>query len=317
VAGVRLVLRTTDLPASDRFAVWHDAIRDSFMPYRVRTPSPADFHAQIREFRCDHLHMHELLHPSIEAYRSERHIRQSDPELYYLSVNIRGSVRIEHLNRVVELEPGGLVLYDSSHPFRSSTVDGGRLAAGLTVSFPRDALPLPERVVRQILNARIDGRRGMGRLLVRYLRELARNGDHYDPTERQRLSAITLDLMAAALTGRSSGPDRMVLTRVYAFIREHLADPRLDPGSVAAAQGMSVRSLHRLFAPTGVGVGAWIRRERLSRCHRELTDPALRGELVATIGARWGFADPAHFSRAFRNAYGMSPVEARRLTPGA
>jgi len=32
---------------------------------------------------------------------------------------------------------------------------------------------------------------------------------------------------------------------------------------------------------------------------------------VAAIAARWGFVDAAHFSRAFKTAFGISPSEYR------
>jgi methylphosphotriester-DNA--protein-cysteine methyltransferase len=35
------------------------------------------------------------------------------------------------------------------------------------------------------------------------------------------------------------------------------------------------------------------------------------GQECALGPARWGFTDPAHFSRAFRAAYGMPPAEYR------
>jgi AraC-like DNA-binding protein len=38
----------------------------------------------------------------------------------------------------------------------------------------------------------------------------------------------------------------------------------------------------------------------------------LRAEPVSAIAARWGLTSAASFSRAFRVAYGVSPVEYRR-----
>ncbi|MEV4179337.1 helix-turn-helix domain-containing protein [Nonomuraea sp. NPDC049709] len=59
-------------------------------------------------------------------------------------------------------------------------------------------------------------------------------------------------------------------------------------------------------------VSAWVRRRRLERCRQDLRDPAQQDRPVAAIGARWGFLSAAHFSRAFRDAYGVSPGESRR-----
>jgi AraC-like DNA-binding protein len=90
-----------------------------------------------------------------------------------------------------------------------------------------------------------------------------------------------LDLLTVALAGRLDRlgevpPDtsrRALLLRVHAFIEDQLADPRLTPAAVARAHHVSVRSL----------------------------------------AARWGLTNAAPFSRAFRAAYGVSPVELRRL----
>ncbi|MEV0798410.1 helix-turn-helix domain-containing protein [Kribbella sp. NPDC050281] len=48
----------------------------------------------------------------------------------------------------------------------------------------------------------------------------------------------------------------------------------------------------------------------------DLLDPALRSLPVGAIGARWGFANPSHFSRLFSSTFGVPPVELRRLTDG-
>jgi AraC-like DNA-binding protein len=56
---------------------------------------------------------------------------------------------------------------------------------------------------------------------------------------------------------------------------------------------------------------AWIRARRLDRVRRDLTDPALAGETIAAIGARWAFSGPAHLTRTFHATYGGSPVRCR------
>ena len=41
------------------------------------------------------------------------------------------------------------------------------------------------------------------------------------------------------------------------------------------------------------------------------TAPAPAAVTISTIGAHWGFLDAAHFSRVFKETYGLSPREYR------
>jgi AraC-like DNA-binding protein len=51
---------------------------------------------------------------------------------------------------------------------------------------------------------------------------------------------------------------------------------------------------------------------RLTRCHRDVTDPAMLGRPVGEIAFAAGFNDLSHFSRAYRVRYGCTPRDARR-----
>ena len=62
--------------------------------------------------------------------------------------------------------------------------------------------------------------------------------------------------------------------------------------------------------------GRRVRQRRLERCRRDLLDPASAARPVSVVAARWGLVNAAHFSRAFRAAYGLSPVEYRAMAGG-
>jgi len=70
---------------------------------------------------------------------------------------------------------------------------------------------------------------------------------------------------------------------------------------------VSLRTLQRLFNAQELTVSSWIRARRLDRCRRDLLNPALRGLSIQAVAARWAFTQGAHFSRAFKQAYGVSP----------
>jgi AraC-like DNA-binding protein len=136
----------------------------------------------------------------------------------------------------------------------------------------------------------------------------------------ERVATVVLDVLAVALAERVADramvlPDVRrggLVKRVHAFIDLHLGDPELTPAAVAAAHHISVRYLHKLFEPEPLGVAGLIRQRRLERCRDDLLDPVLGDRPVAGIAARWGFSSAAHFSRVFREAYGVPPAEFRR-----
>jgi AraC-like DNA-binding protein len=105
---------------------------------------------------------------------------------------------------------------------------------------------------------------------------------------------------------------RALLATLQAFIDSHLADPELSPSTIAAAHHISLRYLHRLFEGQGTTVAERIKNRRLANCRQDLLDPSLAALPVNAIASRWGFIDPARFSRAFRDTYGQPPGEYRR-----
>jgi AraC-like DNA-binding protein len=145
------------------------------------------------------------------------------------------------------------------------------------------------------------------------------------------VSTVLLDVLAVKLADRpTDGVGEMqdgavqdvlvrdarrggLLGRIHAFIDAQLGDPELTPAAVAAAHHISLRYLHKLFEPEPQGVAGMIRQRRLERCRHDLLDPAQADRPVAGIAARWGFSSAAHFSRVFRDAYGLPPAEFRRF----
>jgi AraC-like DNA-binding protein len=115
----------------------------------------------------------------------------------------------------------------------------------------------------------------------------------------------------ASSASRVRGPGRVApsaLRRAVAFIDSHAAEP-VTLTQMAEAAGVTGRALQLAFlrhydtTPTG-----YLRRVRLERAHRELRDADPSGGItVAAIARRWGWANPSHFTAAYREAFGQYP----------
>jgi AraC-like DNA-binding protein len=184
---------------------------------------------------------------------------------------------------------------------------------------PRPLLRLGEAELRRITAQAVGDTPGSpAALLLPLLDGLVRDLDTVAPATRDGLARAVADLLAALAAAQAAGAgaaagtgQAAMLDRIKATIDTRLGEPELSPGVLAAEHGISLRYLHKLFQERGTTVGGWIRRRRLEACRAELARPSAAGRTVAAVAARWGFASPTHFSRAFRNAYGVSPTQFR------
>ncbi|MET8573149.1 helix-turn-helix domain-containing protein [Streptomyces sp. NPDC004783] len=305
---------------AERFGSWHDMTASALIPSVVRSDHEADFRASMRVLDLGGVQVSALAYPSLETRRTTKLIRRSDPESYQLMLNLCGSHRILQGGRDTTSGPGEVMFFDTSRPWQGWAAAGADTVKGVMVQFPRALLPLPANKVDRLTAVRLPGHEGMGALLSGYLTQLVAGATTYTAADGARLATCTLDLLTAFLAhhldAAASAPPqtrhRALLMKIHAFIQQHLGDPDLSPGAIAVAHHISLRSLHRLFQDQDTTVAGWIRTRRLERCRRDLADPLLGSRPVRVIAARWGFTDPAHFSRAFRAAYGHNPQDYRQ-----
>ena len=111
------------------------------------------------------------------------------------------------------------------------------------------------------------------------------------------------------LAGRYVSPrEKQLLEPVIAYLQQHLTEPDLDVGGLAALAGVSQVYLRRIFKKQqGVSPAGFVIRQRLQLAQELL----LSGEqlTVAQVSALSGFRDPLYFSRLFKQQLGLSPTE--------
>jgi AraC-like DNA-binding protein len=118
-----------------------------------------------------------------------------------------------------------------------------------------------------------------------------------------------LDLVAVLAAGRRAAPAAAHRAAARCYIEDHLTDPRLSAGEIAAAIGISERQLSRVFAAGGTSVPRHILTRRLEFARALLTGPD--PDPVADVAARCGFTSAAYFSHVFRGHFGVRASELR------
>ncbi|MFJ4845479.1 helix-turn-helix transcriptional regulator [Streptomyces sp. NPDC088733] len=151
-----------------------------------------------------------------------------------------------------------------------------------------------------------------------FFARLAHDRTAVGETETGLFAEPCVDLVGAVVTlglGRDDlakeSLNSTLLERVQEFVRLQLADPDLTAERIAAEHDVSVGWLYLTLSRAGITLGEWIRSQRLEECRREPASPVHQFMTIAAIAHRWGFAGPAHFSRVFKAAYGVSPRELR------
>jgi AraC-like DNA-binding protein len=313
-----VLIRVEDEPPRSRLDYFRHVVADTFVPFDLRIDAGHDLRAQIRTGQVGTVQVTKVSAPPLKAFRTAKLIRVSDPALFKLEVPVRGRTVFAQGEREAALDPGDFTLLDLSRPCQ--LVDRGEGHGNVAVKFPHAALPLPHDELAQLTAVPISGRGGLGAAISSLARHMARHLDDHEQTEGARLATALIDLLVVALAERLNRSAtvapatwrRALLESVQASIDQRLADPALSPSAIAAAHHISLRYLYKLFETQQTSVAGWIRERRLERCRRDLADPALADWSVTAIALRWGLTDPAHFSRAFRGAYGLSPTEFRR-----
>ncbi|MFF4347210.1 helix-turn-helix domain-containing protein [Streptomyces sp. NPDC001530] len=243
--------------------------------------------------------------------------KKGHSEFLYLRMHISGAATISHKGTQVSMEPGDLVFYDHDRPHAVQS-DGDCQVTVFRVS--RRHLGVSEPELRHVVGVPVRGGEGVGALVSVILSSLADEEEFHGSRIGDRLARSAVDMLAVLVmelltegtrreTAYAADVGTETLARIRAFIEEHLMDPDLSPRSIADAHHISVRYLHKLFENEGTTVSQWVRQRRLEFCRHDLGRSSHRKLTVAAVARRWGFRSASHFSRVFRDAYGMSPRE--------
>ena len=297
------------------FDHWKHLVAESFVPLAARTADVEGFRGQLRSRVLDRMSVVEVTATSHEVHRTPALIAQASERYFKLNLKLEVTGLLIQDNREALLRPGDLAIYDTNRPYTLAFEQEARM---MVVMFPCDALSLPTDYVGQLAAVRMAGSTGLSGIVGQFIRQLSENLEVLSGPSGSRLATNALDLVSTMLHAEMDiAPDRMkpqalLAVSIREYIEANLSDPLLSPASIAAAHFISTRHLHNVFHESGTTVASWIRSQRLEGARRELRDPLNAGQSVGAVAARWGFLDAAHFSRIFRDAFGVSPSDWRR-----
>ena len=222
-----------------------------------------------------------------------------------VGLQCRGEALMEQGDARIRVKPGQIAILDSNSPFSLAFPDQ---VERRLVLLPRAALASCFGHDRDLSRPRVlsglSGNERLAREMICRLTDTRAGLTDEACTDIAKLLTFAIERSLVPDSG-SAGIKAAALARVKTCMHGRLADPTTNPQSVALAAGVSVRTLHRLFAEQGRTFSHALLAMRLDKARLAIADAPTA--TLTDIALANGFADAAHFSRRFRERFGEPP----------
>jgi AraC-like DNA-binding protein len=315
-------LHLDDIRPAERFDYWQEMVIQGAELERTSTEDYPVFNAWIMSLGTPTGEFHHGHADPYIARRQPRHIRRDDREELALYWVQEGVVR-QHQDRErdVRIMPGEFLLFDMA---RASEFSLSRCKLTQIDISPRmlraelGTIPAAHLVTDALRTSRLTS------LLKNQLALLPAILGGMSEAERAlslrttESLAITIlkgaffDARGATLFDASHHAQANALwVAACRFIDQELRHPDLDVAMVANALRCSRASLYRAFALNNQSVNKYIKQTRLARL-RQLLERAPPDVSIGDLAARCGLYNSQNVTRMFREAFSITPSEARR-----
>ena len=313
------IFSTEGVQPKDRFRLWRDVCEDRLVPMAQDCLGDGPFDASILGTSIGELTFTKFALSNIKAATTAQTIRHANnkTDQLFLSMVLSGTVRSGQNDRSTTDRAGDISIRDTNTPWM---IEHAGHTEVLAIGIPRDRLEGMLGSARHFAGLTVSGDLPVTTLARTFLCDLLNVEDQLTPQTAERMVSVGLDLVAASIAERLAMDTpkalhgTLIVQRAKAYVAANLGDPDLDPAQVAAAVGVSLRHLQALFRDYGRNVAAWIWQQRLELAAQRLSDPACLHLPLGVLAYGCGFVSQSHFSRRFRDRYGVNPRDYRQMT---
>ncbi|MBO9580815.1 MAG: helix-turn-helix domain-containing protein [Sphingobium sp.] len=243
--------------------------------------------------------------PANVTYRPSKYAEGST-SYFSLMFQRRGSILANQSHKTSALCEGDIWLIDESKAF-SLNADGSTDL--LLLRLPRLAVigryPQFQRLEATVLSARETGTR----LLADTLTHLAEGVSQLCEVQRAAMMNAIVQMLGVAEP--SLAPEFSMdwrIRRAIDFIELNLSVPGLTAEAIAQDQRISRRRLDQLMQKAfGQSIAGYLWKRRLDRAATDLQELPKADMSIAQVAFANGFEDAAHFTRAFKKRFSMTP----------
>ncbi len=314
-------LATDGILPRKKIEYWNDVACKTFTAQTVEPLGPT-FSASMLRTEVGDIRMAEAISERSIVTHSRAQVALSSEAYFLLHLHLAGESVNRQDGREIRLHPGDFTMVDSSRPYQLAFSQPTSI---LVLRIPRPILRRYIACPEVVTLLPMAGNTGASGLASRFIQDVWRSVQNgMLRAQGNRLSGPILDLLANAYAEvpaanvEGSSLTGALRVQIRNYIEGNLDDAELTPSSVANAFGISARYLHMVFRGESDTVARYIQRRRVEESARALADPMRRTLSITAIATAHGFKSQAHFSRVFRESYGVAPSDFRlqnRPTP--
>lgn len=299
---------TDTLAMCDRYDAWTSMLNETYGRWEVNKPDKPDFNGSVELYDDTKLQIIDCICDPCGATRTRASIMADDRETLTIQIVLEGREYIDFNGEEILLKLGDVLIWDSTKPMSFRVQERlHKISVVLPLARFQSWLPRSWFSIRHS----IDGHSNAGLLLAKHIESLSTSVFNGGCKDDYALIDATIGVLVNALDmGNADDPKPLRVTQLHnskKYIMANIQDQSLSPAVIAKAGGMSTRYLHWLFKATNETVNQYIFHQRLNLCARDLMNPHMKHRKLIDIAFFWGFLDASHFSKRFKQQYGMSP----------
>jgi AraC-like DNA-binding protein len=255
---------------------------------------------------------------AVEYDRTPAHIARGGLDHFHLVLCLKGEMWFGSGRRELTLRSGDVGLVDMAPPNRTVlTQPVGDRVRLMSIILPR-ALLIPRLAHPESAIAFLPSDHPHARLLASQFEALWLSTEPEADSPEAVIEAMA-DLIAVAAgctadteRGIEGAERHLYLATIKRHIADHLESAALTVQDLCERFQISRASLYRLFEADG-GFTYYVQEQRLNRALMLLIAPAARRKRLIDLAVELQFSSDSTFVRAFRQKFGLTPGEIRKL----
>lgn len=304
----RSIVDLRHVEQGQRALTWDIAVRSAFPGLSVNMADPTFPLGSIHHLKMGEGEFFEVESSPADVCHQPSRANKSAP--LSLMVQTKGKIELKQAAQSCRLGVGDMCVIDEARGFRLTGDDCSRF---LFLRMPRAAALSRYPFLEKLFVSRFPGDEPGVRILADTLRRFLQEAAPLREIQRSAMMNAVIQMlgMVEPFSALQRASDWRV-RRALDYIELNLSVPGLTAESVAMDQRISRRRLDQLMHEAfGHSIASHLWSRRLEQAARDLRDPHRADQSIAQIAFANGFEDAAHFTRAFKRRFSITPGQWR------